>query len=60
MDEHADMEEYFNDYPWPDGEYVHFEPMGTDKPILTEVLCLHCGESILSHFQDGRGGFCKK
>ena len=30
------MEEFWNDYPWPDGEYVHWEPMGEDGPILKE------------------------
>jgi len=36
MEEHADMEEYWNDYPWPDGEYVHWEPVGEDGPILKD------------------------
>ena len=36
MDEHADMEEYFNDYPWPDGEYTDWTPYRIDKPILEE------------------------
>ena len=27
---------------------------------VEEPTCPHCGETIISHFQDGRGGYCKK